>query len=226
MSTIRDEINKEKDKEQLRNQLPKIIELADMGGFIKDAIEDIFYAAYSNEIADALLKYNPFDRLMISVANRVQREVHIYDLSRSRRGETNPFEKPFVPERKQSIPQELKGFLPWFVDTLVRYETKKARGDSDDHAFWKNWSLSQKNRRAMETLNALDERVYYLKSGLDTGLKRSNEEVAEKLETSEWYTQMIWEILTRKLEAMECDSDELNRVCGLARREALQKNQR
>lgn len=178
--------------------------LSGLGGFIKEQIEEEINELYPSIVISKTKKHCPLGPGFWDVADAVEiaeRETGFYtEYVIDEYGELDEIPDP--------------EFEEWLVDQVARIETEKFRYEMG--SFWLDWELTKETKMVMTKLNALDERVLYLSSGVGNMEKLSALQIAElpEFSCSENYISKVMDANERVLSNCEWGLEEFYQVCN------------
>lgn len=197
----------EKERAHQKMLLRGLENLSDLGGFIKEQIEDEIYDLYPSIVATMTEKYCPLGPGFWDVADAIENAIketdkyadYVFD------EDGDPYEVP-NPE-----------FDEWVINQIARITTENNKCGKS--YFWSGWKLTRETRKALMRLNALDERVLYLFYGIDEKHKLTAKQISELPEFSctEEYINKVIEAVEKTLNRCEWGNEEFIQVCDAHR---------
>ena len=197
----------EKDRAHQKMLLHGLENLADLGGFIREEVEDEIFNLYPSIVAEKIEKYCPHGKGFWDVADAI--EIAIEEMDKYAEFDFDEDGDPFV------IPDP--EFEEWVVDQVARITSENIQNESGD--FWISWDLTRETKKALMELNALDERILFLSSGIGKENKLTAKEIAEldEFACSEEYIIKVIDAIEKILNCCEWGKEEFEQVCATHR---------
>lgn len=175
--------------------------LAELGGFVKDQIEDELSAIYPREVLSVTKKYCPVGPGIWEVADAVERaliEMGKYDDCEREIASTIEFDDDEEDNQDMGY-YENADFEKWVVEQVARIETdnyKNGKGMTEPVR-----ELSEEMRTALMSLNALDRKILYLLSGIENEKELTIQQIAQLPEflCSEEYIAKVKNVIDQAL---------------------------
>ena len=193
----------EKERAQKKLLLRGLENLSELGGFIKEQIEDSIYELYPSIVVSKTENYCPLGPGFWNVADSV--ELAVKNTGKYVVYEFDEKGEPYVVSDSE--------FEEWLIDQVARIETEKIRKEKG--SFWLEWKLSRETKRVLMNLNALDERILFLSSGIGNGEKLDAIQIAAlpEFSCSEEYINCVMDVIDRTINHCEWGNNEFNQVC-------------
>lgn len=191
-----------------------MIKLANMGGFIGDVIRNDIREKYNNDdaIINTALKYCGYKPVFFTVADmldKIKARDRFYVHNENHTDETEEYVYD-------------SGYCKWYLDQVARIFSKKVM--HPEEPVWRNWDLSHYSVNTMEAFNALEEHVFLLSTGVDSGYERSAEQIAlmDEFACSTVYIEQVLHDISVKLKAVSMCDEEILRYCENERAKKLE----
>lgn len=195
------------EKKKKKMLLKGIEKLSDLGGFIKEEIEDEINELYQNDVLEITEKYFPLGAGFCDVADAVENAIKnankYADIEYDEYGETYLF--------------QYSGFDEWAIDQIARLTAEKFKNEKN--SFWISWNLTRETRKALQGLNALDERILYLISGINNKNKLTAKQISELPEFSckEEFITTVIDVIETSFKHFKNANDDFEKECNAHR---------
>lgn len=155
--------------EDLRNVMRGSEKLCVLGGFIQDQIELEIAGLYSGEVTQAVEKYCKNEPELWHVADIIEETLENYDeklyrcklIDGEELGYDEYDERNYHDDKEDDYRENrFKEFKEWLADQTARLEYEKCK--NNQQMPWAKWDLKVGTRRALQKLNALEERIAFL----------------------------------------------------------------
>jgi hypothetical protein len=178
--------------------------LAELGGFIKEEIEAEICEVYPSTVFLKTEKYCPLGPGFWEVADATERAYRETEKYVEYDEDSDPFELPNL---------EFDG---WVIDQVARITAENLGNEKS--SFWMDWGLSGRVGRALMQLNALDERILFLSSGIE-GDKLTAKQISElpEFSCSEEYIQKVLNAIELTLAHGDWGDCEFEKICDAHR---------
>lgn len=193
----------EKEKIQKKIFLRGLDNLWGVGGFIGEEIENEIYEVFPDDVISGTEKYCPMGKGFLNVAEAV-------DAAYKEMGKYRDYEYEDDIEFVEEFDEE---FENWILDQVARLVADRYKHQTKN--FWADWKLSRETRHKLMNLNALDERVLCLLSGIENGEKMNAKQISEIPEFAccERYIEKIISVIDESISIRDWGIDEFSQVC-------------
>lgn len=172
--------------------------LMELGGFIQEEIEAEIRAVYPDLVVTKVEKYCPPGPGFWEVADATTRV----------NGKLQKYER-----KDEIFGEETMEFHEWVIDQVARIVTENVR--KGKRSFWRDWKVPERDKLTLQNLNALDERILVLSSGIEGEDKLTAEEISRlpEFSCSEEYIQRVLDTIDRILHHGDWGNCNFEKIC-------------
>lgn len=150
---------------QARNMLRGLEKFTHMGRIFADPLWEGLESYYLDEVVDIMEKHKDNTKYFWVLVEKVEEALE--EAEADKKKQENKFPKDIT---------TTDDFISWYGNQTVAYVEKKLR--EEQRSFWEKWELPTNGKRALRNLTEVEERVLFLREGLDSGEKRKAEDIA------------------------------------------------
>ena len=191
-----------KDTRQRKNILSGMESLMDLGGFIEEVLDEELRELYPENVITIAKKYCPSGEGICSIADVIEKDLYYYNKYLEIEYDEDGDEY-LIPDPE---------FQEWAADQMARLTAKKFINKENN--FWNSWKLTRETRKALESLNALDERILDLVCGFEKK-KMTAKEISElpEFSCSEYYIERILDTIDNSMNQNKRVNEEFMKEC-------------
>lgn len=198
-----------REKVKWRSFLPGMERLLSQGGFIAETVKSLFCMAYPKATFELAAKYadHGFWKVM--------------ELCDEFFADARNYAEECLDEDGDPVAVYDEDFMNWYAEQSVKCVIEQ--GMNKENHFWNDWNLSAGAKRAVRRFSVLEEKILFLREGLDHGKRREAAEIARlpELDCEEEYIKKILDGIEMKFTTTRAGKDGFDKECEKHRNEVL-----